>query len=221
MELTALYQRVIGLDVHQAKITACAIVEHNDGEIEIIEREFGAFKRDRRALAEWARELAPERVVMESTGTYWKSPYAALEKVGIHAMVVNARHAKGVPGRKTDIADARWLARLLRATGTDAAIAPGLPSTPETGGPVQRREEPTAQNSHRRRHRRRHSAQCRGLRYPRAGGTRHDQVADRRASPAEVLDRKGRLRASQELGGEHGRIQCGASLCGSGDSRAH
>ena len=51
MELTALYQRVIGLDVHQAKITACAIVEHNDGEIEIIEREFGAFKRDRRALA--------------------------------------------------------------------------------------------------------------------------------------------------------------------------
>ena len=107
MELTALYQRVIGLDVHQAKITACAIVEHNDGEIEIIEREFGAFKRDRRALAEWARELAPERVVMESTGTYWKSPYAALEKVGIHAMVVNARHAKGVPGRKTDIADAR------------------------------------------------------------------------------------------------------------------
>ena len=69
MELTALYQRVIGLDVHQAKITACAIVEHNDGEIEIIEREFGAFKRDRRALAEWARELAPERVVMESTGT--------------------------------------------------------------------------------------------------------------------------------------------------------
>ena len=115
MELTALYQRVIGLDVHQAKITACAIVEHNDGEIEIIEREFGAFKRDRRALAEWARELAPERVVMESTGTYWKSPYAALEKVGIHAMVVNARHAKGVPGRKTDIADARWLATLARA----------------------------------------------------------------------------------------------------------
>ena len=47
--------------------------------------------------------------------TYWKSPYAALEKVGIHAMVVNARHAKGVPGRKTDIADARWLATLARA----------------------------------------------------------------------------------------------------------
>ena len=85
----------------------------SNGEIEIAE--FGAFKRDRRALAEWARELAPERVVMESTGTYWKSPYAALEKVGIHAMVVNARHAKGVPGRKTDIADARWLATLARA----------------------------------------------------------------------------------------------------------
>ena len=164
MELTALYQRVIGLDVHQAKITACAIVEHNDGEIEIIKREFGAFKRDRRALAEWARELAPERVVMESTGTYWKSPYAALEKVGIHAMVVNARHAKGVPGRKTDIADARWLATLARAGLLRGSFVP----------PAQMRQS----------HRRRHSAQCRGLRYPRAGGTRHDQVADRRASPA-------------------------------------
>ena len=50
--------------LHQAKITARAIVEHNDGEIEIIEREFGAFERHRRALAEWAQELALERVVM-------------------------------------------------------------------------------------------------------------------------------------------------------------
>jgi transposase len=124
MELTALYHRVIGLDVHQAKITACAIIEHDDGKIEIIEREFGAFKRDRRALAEWARELAPESVVMESTGTYWKSPYAALEKVGIFSSVVNARHVKRVPGRKTDIADARWLASLARAGLLQGSFVP-------------------------------------------------------------------------------------------------
>jgi transposase len=54
-------------------------------------------------------------VVMESTGIYWKSPYAALEHVGIRALVVNAHHVKRVPGRKTDIADAQWLAILARA----------------------------------------------------------------------------------------------------------
>ena len=52
---------------------------------------------------------------MESTGIYWKSPYAALEAVGIAAWVVNARHVKNVPGRKTDVADAQWLATLARA----------------------------------------------------------------------------------------------------------
>lgn len=52
---------------------------------------------------------------MESTGVYWKSPFAALEAVGLIAWVVNARHVKAVPGRKTDMADAQWLATLARA----------------------------------------------------------------------------------------------------------
>ena len=52
---------------------------------------------------------------MESTGIYWKSPYAALEQVGLRALVVNARHVKQVPGRKTDLADAQWLAILARS----------------------------------------------------------------------------------------------------------
>src|SRR6266699_3856752 len=115
MELTALYNRVIGLDVHQAQITACAIIEEADGATRIEQRQFGAFKRDRRALAEWAAALLPDEVVMESTGIYWKSPYAALEAVGIRALVVNARHVKNVPGRKTDVGDAQWLATLSRA----------------------------------------------------------------------------------------------------------
>ncbi len=50
MELTALYQRVIGLDIHQAQVSACAIVTHPDGSVETEHRQFGAFKRDRRAL---------------------------------------------------------------------------------------------------------------------------------------------------------------------------
>jgi transposase len=115
MELTALYKRVIGLDVHQAQITACALIEEPDGTTRIEQRQFGAFKRDRRALAEWAASLCPDEVVLESTGIYWKSPYAALEAVGIRAKVVNARHVKNVPGRKTDVGDAHWLATLARA----------------------------------------------------------------------------------------------------------
>ena len=115
MDLTPMHKRVIALDVHQAKITACAVVEHDDGRVEITQRDFGAFKRDRRALAAWAMELRPEVVVMESTGVYWKSPFAALEAVGIIAWVVNAHHVKTVPGRKTDVATRsgwpRWRVR--------------------------------------------------------------------------------------------------------------
>ena len=107
MELVALYKRVIGLDVHQARITACALIEEADRTKRIEQRQFGAFKRDRRALADWAASLMPDEVVMESTGIYWKSPYAALEAVGIAAWVVNARHVKNVPGRKTDVGDAQ------------------------------------------------------------------------------------------------------------------
>jgi transposase len=115
MELVALYKRVIGLDIHQAQITACALIEEADGSTHIEQRQFGAFKRDRRELASWVAGLRPDEVVMESTGIYWKSPYAALEATGIRAKVVNARHVKNVPGRKTDVGDAHWLATLARA----------------------------------------------------------------------------------------------------------
>ncbi|MFZ3124009.1 MAG: IS110 family transposase [Acidovorax sp.] len=115
MELKPIYRRVIGLDIHQAKISACAVSEQSDGSVVVEMQEFGGFKRDRRALAQWAKAFDPEIVVMESTGIYWKSPYAALESEGIAAWVVNARHVKTVPGRKTDVADAQWLATLARA----------------------------------------------------------------------------------------------------------
>lgn len=115
MELTPIYPTAIGLDIHQRQITACAITTDADGQVLVEHHEFGAFKRDRRALAQWCAARRPDVVVMESTGIYWKSPYAALEHVGIRALVVNARHVKNVPGRKTDIADAQWLAVLARA----------------------------------------------------------------------------------------------------------
>jgi transposase len=115
MELVAIFKRVIGLDVHQGQVIARAILEEADGQVYIEQRQFGAFQKDRRALAEWCAGFRPQEVVMESTGIYWKSPYAALEAHGIQAKVVNARHVKQVPGRKTDIGDAQWLAMLARA----------------------------------------------------------------------------------------------------------
>lgn len=102
MELAPLYRCVAALDVHQAKLTVCVLYEDDAGETHIELREFGGFKRDRRAMADWIASFHPQQVVMESTGIYWKSPYAALEKQGIIPLVVNARHVKQVPGRKTD-----------------------------------------------------------------------------------------------------------------------
>ena len=105
----------MALDVHQAKLTVCALFENAERVAQVELREFGGFKRDRRAMAQWVASFAPEVVAMESTGIYWKSPYAALEQAGIVALVVNAHHVKQVPGRKTDIADAQWLAILARS----------------------------------------------------------------------------------------------------------
>ncbi len=124
MELAKLYKRVVGLDVHQAKITACAITEDEAGQTSVELAEFGGFKRDRQAMAQWVAAHGAEMVVMESTGIYWKSPHAALEQVGIVATVVNARHVKTVPGRKTDWADAQWLAMLARAGMLRASFVP-------------------------------------------------------------------------------------------------
>jgi transposase len=114
MDLIPLHNRVVALDVHQAVITTCAIVADADG-VRVEERSFETFKRGLRALTDWCLQIEPEVVVMESTGIYWKSPHAWLERAGLNCMVVNAHHVKNVPGRKTDIADPRWMAMLARA----------------------------------------------------------------------------------------------------------
>lgn len=57
MDLTPMHKRVIALDVHQSKITACALIAQENGSVEADKREFGAFKSDRRALAQWAQDF--------------------------------------------------------------------------------------------------------------------------------------------------------------------
>jgi transposase len=90
------------------------LIEQDDGTVAKHQRSFGGFKRDLRDLVSWLLGLGVDLVVMESTGIYWKSVYAALEKAGIPAHVVNARQVKNVPGRKTDVSDSEWLAQLGR-----------------------------------------------------------------------------------------------------------
>ena len=115
MDIQPVFRCAVGIDIHLALLCVCIIIAEPGVEPVVHRREFGGFQRDRRAMADWIASFKPDIVVMESTGIYWKSPYAALEKVGIHAQVVNARQVKKVPGRKTDTSDAEWLAMLARA----------------------------------------------------------------------------------------------------------
>jgi len=122
--LQALHRRVAGIDVHRMLHVVTLVVEQADGSIERTTQQFGGFRRDCRALAAWLRDAGVELVVMESTGIYWKSVFAHLERAGIRAWVVNAHFIKHVPGRKTDMADSEWLAVLARFGLVRASFIP-------------------------------------------------------------------------------------------------
>jgi transposase len=122
--LSALHRRVGGIDVHRMLHVVTVLIEQPDGSVDKQCRQFGGFKRDCRALAHWLAHLQVELVVMESTGIYWKSVYAHLERAGIRAWVVNAHSIKHVPGRKTDVSDSEWLAVLARFGLVRASFIP-------------------------------------------------------------------------------------------------
>ena len=75
-------------------------------------------------LAQWLVQEGCRHVAIESTGVYWKPVYNLLEKAGIEVVLVNAQHVKNVPGRKTDVKDAEWLAPLLRVGLLRSSFAP-------------------------------------------------------------------------------------------------
>ena len=80
---------------------------------EIVEtREFTTFEQSLHELVRWLQDHQVQCVVMESTGIYWKRIYTLLEQAGVTTLVVNARHVKQIPGRKTDVKDSQWLATL-------------------------------------------------------------------------------------------------------------
>ena len=100
--------RCCGLDVHKRSVVACVITPEGQQS-----RTFRTMTNDLLSLADWLRELWVSHVAMESTGVYWKPVYNLLEDEFV-LMVVNAAHIKRVPGRKTDVSDAQWIAQLLQ-----------------------------------------------------------------------------------------------------------
>lgn len=103
------YDNCCGIDVHKKLMVACFI---HGKEQEV--REFGATTRELLELADWLVKGGCQMIAMESTASYWKPLYNILESSGLNAIVVNARHMKAVPGRKTDVKDCEWIADLVQ-----------------------------------------------------------------------------------------------------------
>lgn len=114
-----IYDKCCGIDVHKKLIVACF---KNGSKQEV--REFGATTRELLEMADWLKEGGCEMAAMESTASYWKPLYNILESSDLKAMVVNARHMKAVPGRKTDVKDAEWIADLLQHGLLQASYIP-------------------------------------------------------------------------------------------------
>jgi transposase len=102
-------ERCAGLDVHKKTVVACALTPEGKET-----QTFGTMTADLRELAVWLGERGISEVAMESSGVYWQPVFNVLEAMGLSLLVANARHIKAVPGRKTDVKDAEWIADLLR-----------------------------------------------------------------------------------------------------------
>ena len=102
-----------GLDVHKEKVSACLITVGGQGQEQYEVREFGTFTDDLMMMKKWLTDNECPIIAMESTGVYWHPVHNVLEGE-MTIVLVNARHIKNVPGRKTDIGDSKWLAGLLR-----------------------------------------------------------------------------------------------------------
>jgi transposase len=102
--------RVAGLDVHRDRVVACVRLVDGGGRVRTHKRSFSTMTVGVAEMAQWLGEFDVTTAVMESTGVYWKPIYYGLEGSIGELWLVNATHVKRVPGRKTDVTDAEWLA---------------------------------------------------------------------------------------------------------------
>lgn len=121
-----LHRCCCGLDVHLKTVVACLLVTGADGQTIKTIRTFGTTTPQVLQLLDWLLSNGCTQVAMESTGVYWKPIYNLLEGQ-LELLVVNARHLKAVPGRKTDVKDAEWIADLLRHGLLKGSFIPPAP----------------------------------------------------------------------------------------------
>lgn len=112
-EMQVEYEQCCGIDVHKETVVACVITPDEHGKVKKETRTFGTMTEELIALSKWLKEKGCTHVAMESTGVYWKPVYNLLEGQ-LEILVVNAERLKKIAGRKTDVADAEWIADLLR-----------------------------------------------------------------------------------------------------------
>src|SRR5712691_10742927 len=125
-DMDVVYPRCCGIDIHKKTAVACVIVSETKGPPHKQIRTFGTMTDDLLALADWLATEGVTHVAMESTGVYWKAPFNLLEGQ-YEVILANAQHIKAVPGRKTDVHDAEWIADLLRHGLLKASFIPDRP----------------------------------------------------------------------------------------------
>jgi transposase len=111
--LEILHPVCCGLDVHKESVSASLIISQGNGDYQCIQEIFGMFTDQLMELRKWLVEHRCPIVAIESTGVYWQAVHNILEK-DLTVVLVNARHIKNLPGRKTDMSDSQWIASLLR-----------------------------------------------------------------------------------------------------------
>lgn len=122
-----LYAICCGLDVHKKQVTACLLRRGPDGAVAKTLRTGGTTTAELLALLDWLLAAECTHVAMESTGKYWVPVFNLLEGHFTQVLVVNAHHVKAVPGRKTDVCDAEWLAHLLQHGLLRGSFVPPAP----------------------------------------------------------------------------------------------
>src|SRR5688572_13789340 len=110
--MEVLSPRCAGLDLHKKSVVACCRIQEPGQPARVITRTFSTMTRDLLSLADWLELRGCTHVAMESTGEYWRPVYNLLEG-RFEILLANAHHVKNVPGRKTDVKDAEWIAELL------------------------------------------------------------------------------------------------------------
>jgi len=124
--MNLMYERCAGLDVHKRNVFVCATTPDAQGQRRKERRTFSTMTPELLRMRHWLQDLGVTHVAMESTGSFWKPIFNILEG-HIEVLVVNAQHLKAVPGRKTDVKDAEWIADLLQHGLLRASFVPPAP----------------------------------------------------------------------------------------------